>query len=225
MDMCLTVLTDGRKQYIEKTIPSWMEHYDSLISNKFIIDDSGQGDYRAWLKEYFPSFTIIPVGESRCGYSNAMNKVFSTIVESKTKYVLHLEDDFILNKPVSLENIVDVLDKNPLVSQMSIMRQPWFANEREHGGVIEALEKQGSTGFKNMNTDGHDWVRHSSFWTCNPSVFPLWVAEMGWPEAPWSEMKFSQEIHSKNKFSGIWGSRTSWPHTEHIGEERNGTEY
>jgi hypothetical protein len=143
MDICLTVLTDGRKQYIERAIPSWMKQYDSLISNKFIIDDSGQKDYRAWLKDYFPSFTIIPVGASRCGYSLAMSKVFSTIVESKTKYVLHLEDDFILNKPVSLENMISVLDKKPLVSQMSIMRQPWFANEKECGGVVEALEQQG----------------------------------------------------------------------------------
>ena len=225
MNICLTVLTDGRKQYIERAIPSWMEQYDSSISNKFIIDDSGQKDYRAWLKDHFPSFTIIPVGESRCGYSLAMSKVFSTILESKTKYALHLEDDFVLNKPVSLENMVSVLDKNPLVSQMSIMRQPWFANEKECGGVVEALEQQGNTDFKNMNTDGNEWVQHSSFWTCNPSIFPSWVAKIGWPEAPWSEMKFGQNLSAKNKVFGIWGNRSDWVCVEHIGEERNGTEY
>ena len=68
-------------------------------------------------------------------------------------------------------------------------------------------------------------MQHSSFWTCNPSIFPSWVAKKGWPEAPWSEMKFGQNLSAKNKVFGIWGNRSDWVCVEHIGEERSGTEY
>ena len=36
----MTVLTDGRKQYIEKALPTWIEKYDNQIEKKFIIDDT-----------------------------------------------------------------------------------------------------------------------------------------------------------------------------------------
>lgn len=222
----MTVLTDGRKEYISRALPTWIEEYDDQIEKKFIIDDSGDPIYRDWLANNFPSFTIIPVAENRAGYVEAMRKVFSTILDSGEPYCLHIEDDFILLKPFVIEDVIDVIKSNRLISQISFMRHPWYQNEIDAGGVIEALEGQeGAASYIQKTTNEKDWVEHKGFWTCNPSIFPNWIATMGWPEAPWSEMKFGQKLFSKNKVCGIWGNRSDWVCVEHIGRERNGTEY
>lgn len=221
----MTVLTDGRKEYISKALPTWIEAYGDIIPHKIIIDDSGNTGYRHWLTENFPDFMVVAVGKDRCGYDVAMRKMFQVVREFGMPYNLHIEDDFILHNPPKLDDVISVLNAHPNVSQMSFMRKPWYPNEVEHGGVVEALEAQGVLVFNQKNFQGHPWVRHIAFWTANPSVFPSWVAEREWPDNPWCEMKFSQDLKRDKKFSGIWGHRSSWVCTEHIGEVRSGNSY
>lgn len=224
MSICWIVLTDGRKNYISESLPTWIKEYDSQIKDKFIVDDSGDKEYADWLTEFFPTFNIVSIKNSRQGYAKAVQNVFRVFRESGCEFALHLEDDFILHKPVNLQDIVSVLEQNPNVAQMSIMRQPWYHNEVEHGGVVEALEINKAK-FTNKNTLGFDWVEHRSFYTCNPNVIPRWTTDTPWPDGNWSESRFGREIFAKKKTVGIWGNRKDWPHTEHIGRERNGTDY
>jgi hypothetical protein len=221
----MTVLTDGRKQYIDEALQSWIDVYDDQIKYKFIIDDSGDKDYREWLKNRFPSFEVIPVAEKRAGYAKAMKKVFKTIIDSGQRYCLHVEDDFILLKPFLIKDVIYVLEQMPELSQISFMRQPWYENEIKHGGVIEALEADGGS-FSQRTTGDTSWVIHNAFWTCNPSIFPAWVAKRKWPDPPWSEMFFGKWLRRDGKVFGIWGNKKSdWVTVEHIGKEKNGTEY
>jgi hypothetical protein len=223
--LSMTVLTDGRKEYIAKALPSWIEAYGDKIQLKAIIDDSGNTGYRHWLQETFPDFIIVAVGKDRCGYAEAMRKVFEVVREFNQPYNLHVEDDFIVHTPPDLDKVCSVLDAYPNVSQMAFMRQPWYPNEIKYGGVIEALEAQGVKVFNEKKTNGNSWVRHIAFWTANPSVFPQWLAHREWPDAPWCEMHFSKQLKRDKKMSGIWGSRGSWVCVEHIGEVRSGNQY
>lgn len=221
----MTVLTDGRKEYLSTTLPTWIEAYGEIVPHKIIVDDSGNTGYRHWLTETFPDFLVVAVGKDRCGYADAMRKVFEVVREFGQPYNLHIEDDFILHKPPVLSDIISVMDTFPNVSQMSFMRQPWYANEKLYGGVIEALEADGVKVFNQKITNGKYWVRHNAFWTANPNIFPQWLAHREWPDAPWCEMHFSKGLKRDKKWSGIWGNRNDWICVEHIGEERNGTNY
>jgi hypothetical protein len=221
----MTVLTDGRKKYIERALPTWLEAYGDIVSHRTIIDDSGDADYQLWLTKAFPSFYVVPVGVDRMGQAAAMRETFRTVLDSDAEYNLHVEDDFILTKPFDLEAVVSVLRFYPELSQISFMRQPWYENEIEHGGVIEALEAQGTQGFQQKWTNGFPWVRHNAYWTCNPSIFPSKIANITWPDPPWSEMQFSKSIRQNRLASGIWGHRDDWVCTEHIGRERYGSGY
>lgn len=223
MTLSMTVLTDGRMRYIEKALPTWINQYDDQIKDKFIIDDSGEEEYRDWLTKTFPSFTVIPVSQSRSGYTIGMRKMLS--IAADYSFNLHIEDDFLLLKPANLNDMVSVLEDNPRVSQMSLMRKPWYQNEIEHGGVAEAIEAQGERDFNQRWNNGTPWVKHSSYFTTNPSVFPSWVAKRRWPDNPWSEMKFGQALEADKKVSGILGHRQDWIYVEHIGTERNGENY
>lgn len=223
--LSMTVLTDGRQEYLEKSLPTWLAAYDDQLGAAVIIDDSGDTGYRHWLIETFPSCVVVAVGKDRCGYSQAMREVFGVVRYINPKYNLHVEDDFILHRPPNLDDVCAVLDSYKDLSQMSFMRQPWYPNEVAAGGVVEALEEQGAKVFNQKATAGKPWVRHNAFWTANPNVFPRWVADREWPDAPWCEMKFSQALRYDKKVSGIWGHRSNWVCVEHIGEVRNGIEY
>lgn len=223
--LSMTVLTDGRKEYLSKTLPTWIEAYGEIIPHKIIIDDSGSTGYRHWLTETFPDFLVVAVGKDRCGYTEAMRKVFEVVRAYDQPYNLHVEDDFVLHKPPILSDVVSILDTFPSLSQMSFMRQPWYENERRYGGVVEALEADGVKVFHQKFTNGKYWVKHNAFWTANPSVFPQWLAHRTWPEPPWSEMHFSKGLKRDKKIFGIWGNRNDWVCVEHIGEVRSGTDY
>ena len=224
MDICWIVLTNGRKEYIQKTLPTWITSYSSKVKNKFIIDDSGDTAYRDWLKDYFPTFKIVPVSNQAAGLDVAMKKVFEVFLSTGCSYSLHLEDDFILHKPFDFSEVVSVLDSHPKLSQMSIMRQPWYSHEIKANGLVESLEKRNKF-FESVNTNGYDWVRHQAFYTLNPSIYTKEIASIGWPDGTNTEYRFSQKIFSLGYESGIWGARDSWPHVEHIGFNRTGVKY
>lgn len=226
MDICWTVLTDGRKEYIEQCLPDWVAWLDDKINKKFIIDDSGDLQYQSWLKETFPSFKIIPVGTHRAGYSSAMTRVFNVVRLSKNKYCLHIEDDFLLKKEFNIEEALSILDLNPQLSQISFIREPWYHNEIASGGLIEAIERDNpDIIFEQKNTNGINWIEHKSYWTCNPNIFPRWLTSYKWPSGNWSESAFARKIFSSGKTSGIFGLRGDQPYVEHIGRHRNGTKY
>lgn len=226
MNMCWTVLTDGRKEYIEQCLPDWILWLDNIIDKKFIIDDSGDKQYRLWLSETFPSFKIIPVSKERSGYSNAMSVVLSTARFSKSNYCLHIEDDFLLKRQFNIEASISILNSNKNLSQISFMREPWYHNEVESGGLIEAIERDNPDAvFEEKNTNGYDWIEHKSYWTCNPSIFPRWLCSFKWPTGDWSESRFSRKVLSSGRTSGILGSRSDQPYVEHIGRHRSGKKY
>jgi len=131
----------------------------------------------------------------------------------------------VLHSPPDLAGIMDLMQDFHDLSQLSFMRQPWYPNEIEHGGVVEALEADNpDAAFRQRYHNDTPWVIHRAYWTCNPSVFPSWVAKRNWPAPPWSEAWFSKAL-MREKVSGIWGTRDNWVVTEHIGRDRNGTQY
>lgn len=226
MDLCWTVLTDGRKEYIEECLPAWIDWLDNSIHKKFIIDDSGDKEYRLWLSKTFPSFNIVPVSRERSGYSAAMSTVLTTARLSKNNYCLHIEDDFVLKRKFDINASISILNSNNQLSQISFMREPWYHNEIESGGLIEAIERDNLDAvFQQKNTNGYDWIEHRSYWTCNPSIFPRWLCSFRWPSGDWSESRFSRKIFNSGRTAGVLGLRGDRPYVEHIGRRRSGIKY
>lgn len=220
-----TVLTDGRKDLIEQTIPSWEKQVKGNFKGKFIIDDSGDPEYREWLAITFPNFKVIPVRKNRAGYINAMKKVFEVAREAGNPYIFHLEDDFILKRPIDLTDLTYVMDHRKHLTQISLLRQPWYEIEINAGGVLQVFMKQTKRIYA-KRLGNKQWLEHRFFWTCNPSVFPLWVAEREWPKSGYSEARFGMELfEDENLYSGVWGRLNTPYYVEHIGSYQNGGSY
>lgn len=223
MSLSVVLLTNGRPSCVAKTIPSMQEHLHG-VGDLLVVDDSGDDVYRAWLTEQYAAL-VVPVGDGPCGYWKAMRRVWDVSRDLDTDKIILWEEDFVLNEDVDVNALAGVLDSHPYLTQIALLRQPWFGNEVEHGGLIEALEAQGQTFTERTDGTSH-WSEHRACFTGNPSLIPRRTFEVDWPEGDWSESRFGRELFSDPEARGAyWGRRTDPPLVEHIGHQRAGTGY
>lgn len=227
----LLILTNGRRDCLSRTIASAIEHLSGNAS-AIIINDSPDRDFGQWVVDEFIGgpldCRVVHIGGEH-GYWQAMRVVWSAARYQMewfgTDVAFFLEDDFVFNEDINLNDLAEVLRYQPHLTQMTLLRQPWFTNEHEHGGLIEALEAQGQV-FEERTDGRHWWIEHRACFTGNPSLIPARTFECDWPEGAWSESRFGQLLFTdRNTRGAYWGRRSDQPRVEHIGHQRVGTEY
>jgi hypothetical protein len=223
----LLVLTNGRRSCVSRTIPSAIEHLTG-VSHMVIVDDSQDPEYGQWLEDEFiggPLDGKVVHLEDGGSYWKAMRAVWALARFWDGPAVMLLEDDFLFNEDIDLAELAEVLHWRPYLTQIALVRQPWWPNEHEHGGLIGALEAQGQT-FTECTDDRHHWIEHRAVWTGNPCLIPRRTFEHDWPEGAWSEARFGQLLFANPAARGAyWGRRSDPPRVEHIGHQRVGTDY
>ena len=218
----MVVLTNGRTDCIIQSLPSATGNVVG-IGSVTIVDDSGDAEYRVWLAEGFPDCEVIPVAGEAAGYWRAMQTVWSLAVGAP--HMFFVEDDFTFSRRVDLAELAAVLDAYDHLTQIALLRQPWFGNEHNHGGLIEALEAQGQA-FEQRTDGARHWIEHRACFTGNPSLIPARTLAQPWPEGPWSESRFGRQLFKNRAARGAyWGRRGDPPAVTHIGHERAGHDY
>lgn len=220
----LIVISDGRRKYIEQTIPSALAMLQGPITKRIIYDDTGDALEREWLRTSFPTFTVTHSPLGRQGFSGAVGFMWNWLCEFDTNdFVFHLENDFTFNESVPLDRMIGVLDEHAEIVQMSLKRQPVNREEKAAGDFI-ALHPDDYTEVKE-NDDV--WLEHRRFFTTNPSLYRKRLCLRGWPQEQYSEGKFSGRYFRDHPdhVSGIWGHKWDAPRVTHIGDERTGAGY
>lgn len=218
----LAVFTDGR-DHIYDTIPSALEHLKGPIGRKVIYDDSGDAVNQIRLMEAFPDFEVFQHPHGRQGFGGAIRFMWRLLAQGTNPYVFHLEDDFLFNRDIDLDAMCKVLASNAHLAQLALRRQPWNAEEREAGGIVELrpadyTERSGAFGINR-------WLEHRNFFTTNPSLYRRSLCCCGWPDDPYSEGKFGARLREDGYSFAFWGARDSGEWVEHVGRERVGTGY
>jgi hypothetical protein len=220
----IIVLTNGRWDCIAQTVPSMAKHLTG-VGDMVIVDDSGDTAYREWLVTEFPDALVTAVGEHAAGYWRAMRCVWRIARDSGAPAIWFHEDDFVLLDDVDLTELAGILAERRHLTQIALLRGPWWPNEHEHGGLIPALEAQGQT-FTEHNDGEHWWIEHRACFTANPTLIPWRTFEHDWPSGAWSESRFGRELFADPDARGAyWGRRSDPPRVEHIGHERVGRDY
>lgn len=227
MPVPLIVLTNGRRDCINEAVPSVIQRLSGW-SDIWIVNDSTDPAYAAWLDTRFPSgeFGQVVHLKGKHGYWRAMRAVWSLARGSGADAVMFWEDDFVLHDPLDADELANVLKDRPYLTQLALLRQPWWPNEIEHGGLIEALEQQGQT-FTERTDGEHAWIEHRACFTGNPSLIPSRTFTQDWPEGDWSEARFGRALFAADPDArgAYWGKRSDPPRVEHIGHQRVGTGY
>lgn len=221
MTVTLLVVTDGRRDCVEQTVQSASEMLKGEIERFILVNDNPQDGYRHWLDTRFSEFERIH-HDKRKGFAGAIETGWAAIREQPTEFVYHLEDDFVHNRPVPLANMAKVLTEMEDLVQLALRRQPWNAQERAAGGIVE----QWPDAYKERHRYGQTWLEHRLFFTTNPSLYRSQLCSLGWPQVVNSEGVFSHSLLANplTKF-GFWGAREDAPWVHHIGKERAGTGY
>lgn len=214
MNVATLILTNGRRDCIARTIPSLRESVTPL-GPLLVADDSGDPDYVRWLDRFGPDRMLVPLPSA--GYAVAMWRALGWVAASEFDWVFVVEDDFVFHRPVDLEAMAAVMDADPRIAQMVLLRQPWYPSEKRSGGVLERFDPAALT-----RHDG--WTEHRLFWSMNPHlVRRSFLAEHRWPLGDRSERRFGQAVfRDPETVVGMWGTE---PWVEHIGTERVGTGY
>lgn len=162
--MQAVILSNRRDAYVYDAISTLTVNvtgWDDLV----IVDDSGDRDHRAAVAQYG---TVVPAHHGQGGGHGP---------------------DFRALTDVDLADLTEHLDTDETLAQVALLRGPWFPNEHEHGGVIEARTAEGA-----RFHHGDGLIRHRDHFTGNPSVLPRRTYTRPWPQTSWSESAFGRQL-------------------------------
>jgi hypothetical protein len=213
--VAVSVLSCPGRDTLEQTIASLDEHLDGPVGRKIICVDAEDVPF-----EPFPGWEAIPMGESR-GYANATRRCQQVEIESGQPWILHVEDDVLLNGPFDLREMQRVMEENPDLAQLSLKRQPWHEEEVEAGDMLGWRSPESFDVRRGV-------VAHRSFWAATISLTRRrFLAEHQWPLEGDSERRFGNRLFRQNPrlYAGILGGLEDRPRITHIGRERAGHGY
>jgi len=222
MRLLLLVMSDGRREYLERTMLS-LGGILADVEHWVIHEDSGDPADAKWAAGKFPGWRVHATG-ARSGFGGAIRSAWDLIRADypDATHVLHWEGDFTLNRPVEVRDMCAVLDDRPHLAQMALRRQAWNAEEIAAGGIIERWPGD----FIEIKYGHTVWLEHRRWFTTNPCVYRAGLLDGGWPDGAESEGHFSAEVFADTEMrAGYWGARDEAPWVHHIGDIRAGTEY
>jgi hypothetical protein len=220
----LLVITDGRTDYLREAVTSAAANLEpDLIGARWMYDDTGDADHRAFLAREYPEFVHINAG-ARQGFGGAIRAAWAQLLErSDADQVFHLEQDFTFNRPVDLLGMSLTLADNDHLVQLVLRRQPWNPGEVAAGGIVE----QHPADYTEVVGEFGTWLGHRRFFSTNPCLYRRSLMHVGWPEGEQSEGRFGvglMERHPDWRFA-FWGAYGSGEAVAHIGHQRAGVGY
>lgn len=227
--IAVLVITDGRGEYLRRSVESLEQHFTGRISEKVMFDDSGSAEHRGTLAALYPQWVHVNAGP-RQGFGGAIIAAWDHLRRySAAEYVAHCEADFVYGSTVDLDAMAFLLDSEPHLAQVALLRQPWNAEEIAAGGIIE----QHPGDYHDTEKHGIRWVEHRRFFTTNPCLYRRSLLSVGWPNVDNSEGIFTHRLLSDGtpETSGdrvrfaFWGTKQDPPAVEHIGVSRAGVGY
>lgn len=211
MSCALVVVTDGRMDYLARTMESATQNLRWPFTDRLILNDSGSRIYGRHLAEQYPDFRVIS-HEPRAGLAKAVQRAWENV---DADFIFHLEEDFTLDEPVNVAGMMQVLRDRPRMAQIVLKRQPWSAEEIRAGGIIELHPED----YKDVEVHGIPLAIHKRIFSLNPCLIPADVKEIGWPLG--NEAEFTEQLIRMGYFFAFYGHKKDTPRVTHIGIDRS----
>lgn len=155
------------------------------------------------------------------GMAKNVQAAWDAFLDTDAQYLLHIEDDMELLKPLPLWGAISALQQDPHLAQMCFRREPWWGSPAEmaHGDQLTAICEQATT-----VQDRGAYTAHDFLFSLNPCLIPRDIVEMGWPAGPLgvgNEAGMTTKLRTLGYMFGSWGhpgDGNVW--ARHIGEQR-----
>jgi hypothetical protein len=226
----LLCITNGRKDLLIKTLESFKESVldDPLVTQKIIVCDTNDEDFKRWALVHFASLEFnVCFPETRLGFAGSIQRGWNQL-DLKNDYVFHLEDDFALVKPVQLQDLVTILQRDPTLAQVSLLRNPCNNQEVIAGGLINLWPNEYTQRGCRVQPNGKSkgvgyqvfWLDQNLYFTTNPSLYPTKITSLGWPLLNNSEAAFTKALKERGFKFGVYGQKTDSHRVLHLGTNR-----
>lgn len=205
----LCLLTHGDALTLDRTIESFAAMVTPRPADLVCVVD-GEGG-RLPPIEPLGQWGGIFLSEQR-GFCGATAALWQQASKDGPEHIFYLENDFEIVRPVDLARLAEILDADPALSQLTLMRDAVNDRERRAGGLFESYE-----GAKRW--EQHDWglIQSDYVMTTNPSLMRrAFMWENPWPEHEEEcEGKFGIELREKGYRGAVYGDGSPW--CRHIG--------
>lgn len=224
----LVVLTHGNSETLGATVRSFCEMVMPRPEKVVEHADGTDAITRDLYTDLWPSADLrfsraIP----SVGFCGATRRAWQMAIEPGPEYVFWLEHDFSFKRLLDLWPLARVLDANPQLAQMSLMRNAVNEEEKAAGGVFERHAERWTQRFSNYETgaSSYPWLEHDICLTTNPSLMKReFMQKNPWPDYPSQcEGRFSEDLRQRGYLFGTWGSGEVY--VEHTGKLRTGHSY
>jgi hypothetical protein len=177
-------------------------------------------------KAYGDSFKIVEIPTAISGFGPSNKFIFEYLKQVDSEYFLQLEEDWVLNRPLDVSEIIKTLRNNSNLIQMRIPRSPWYEQKSfkdiVYGSNINASANKDGVVFKKF--ENHYEFRHKDyFWSTNPNIFSRKFLDFKWsdpsPHYIDYEYEFGQNLFKSNSnyFCGFWATNVYENYVSHIG--------
>jgi len=133
--VCKVIWSTNRLEYLIPTLKSQasMIDWSGCEVHGIFIDDMPKGRHDGTVRELAKMFgydevILNPVNQ---GITVNWTNTFKMLSERGYDYVYHSEDDVVLNHPVHISELIDIIRSDPVISQVCLSRQAWYVGETD----------------------------------------------------------------------------------------------
>lgn len=231
MNYLLALLACGREDYTRRTLAAYAELLSPAPSAFYCYDDGGQLDLDAvWPEAWAEVPRTLESRPTRVGRCAGHANLWKHAAASEFDYVWTVEDDILLLRPLDLTLVAALLESEPTLKQVALIRAPW-GSEIPFGSFVEQrkalghdwYERRKTTrpGFETQASQDIEWIESTWDWTSSPALLSTTLPrEVVWPAEAGCESALGPAIMARypDAVSGYLGAGELW--CSHIGLER-----
>jgi hypothetical protein len=154
MNILHVIFSTNRIDYLTKSLESWKYiDYGEHTVTRVIIDDYPFNRNNAIFNLFAKMHNcLIWLHEENKGLSVTWTEFFQWVRQQNYDYILHQEDDVILNEPIKINDLIDVLNTDKNITSVTLERQAWYEWESEPMKNDSDIKINQFYGYKNYRT-------------------------------------------------------------------------
>jgi hypothetical protein len=132
--VCQVVFSTNRLEYLIPTLQCQANlNFYGCEVHRIFIDDYPRTRNDPMITELVKLFGYdeIILHEQNLGLSVTWSQFWDLIKDRDYDYVFHMEDDVLIQQPVLITDLIELLAVDTEISQVQLARQAWYANETD----------------------------------------------------------------------------------------------
>jgi hypothetical protein len=130
--ICQIIFSTNRLEYLIPTLKAQKNlNFYGCDVHKIFIDDYPKTRNNLLIRELVKlyGYEEIHLHEQNQGLSSTWSETWDMIKNRGYDYIWHQEDDVEILEPVLITDLIEILEKNPDISQVQLARQAWYHHE------------------------------------------------------------------------------------------------